>query len=152
VQSVVTPSSPTTYIASYALQPSANRPPDVANPGPQSSFEGDLISLFIQATDPDGDTLIFSAGGLPAGLSIDPDTGEISGSPGPGSASLYTVDVSVSDGFEIVDISFEWTVTAPPNQAPSADAQALQTAFETALPITLTGSDPDRRRSDVRRS
>ena len=35
------------------------------------------------------------------------------------------------------------TVGEAANQPPTADAQTLATAYETPLPITLTGSDPD---------
>ena len=33
----------------------------------------------LLATDPDGDGLTYGATGLPAGLSLDPSTGEIAG-------------------------------------------------------------------------
>jgi len=56
-----------------------NRAPEVSDPGPQSSAEGEVIALLMVGFDPDGDHLAWSAAGLPPGLAIDPATGEISG-------------------------------------------------------------------------
>ena len=55
-----------------------NRAPLVTNPGDQSDAEGDSISLTVTGSDPDLDTLTWSAIGLPPGLSIDPATGALS--------------------------------------------------------------------------
>ena len=56
-----------------------NRPPQVLRPGDIWAAEGDPVSLAPVASDPDGDTLTWSASGLPPGLSIDPAGGVISG-------------------------------------------------------------------------
>ena len=56
-----------------------NRAPVVVDPGDQSDAEGDVVSLAVVGSDPDRDTLTWSAAGLPDGLSIDPGTGVISG-------------------------------------------------------------------------
>ena len=59
----------------------ANNPPVVNNPGIQSGVEGDQPSLQIVASDVDACTgLTYSATGLPPTLSIDPNTGLITGS------------------------------------------------------------------------
>src|SRR5262249_8966722 len=44
--------------------------PMVTNPGAQNSNEGAAVSLAVSVTDSDGDTLTYSASGLPTGLSI----------------------------------------------------------------------------------
>src|SRR5690606_22601836 len=74
-------------------------------------------------SDLDGDTLTYTADSLPAGLSIDATTGEISGtidnSASQGGASgVYTVTVTASDAYGgSVDQTFEWTVTNPVPEA-----------------------------------
>ena len=86
----------------------------------RSSAEGDLVSLASPATDLDGDTLTYSATGLPPGLAIDPATGTISGtvSYDASAASPYAVVVRVQDprGLFATD-SFTWTITNT-NRAP----------------------------------
>ena len=87
-----------------------NTAPSVSTPEGQSSVEGDVISLGIQALDPDADTLSYSATGLPSGLDIDPSTGLISGTVATGSAGAHPVSITVSDGTIRSPRSFDWTV------------------------------------------
>ena len=61
------------------VQTGDNQPPVAQNPGDQTSAEGETVTLPIEASDPNSDPLTFSAANLPAGLSIDESTGEISG-------------------------------------------------------------------------
>jgi hypothetical protein len=119
---------------------SPNGAPVVTNPGNQSNAEGASVNLPIQATDPDGDTLTYSATGLPTGLSI--GTGVISGTIAVGAATTNNVTVTVSDGSATGTASFVWTVTRT-NRAPVANAQSVTTPEDTAKAITLTASDAD---------
>ncbi len=101
-----------------------NGAPQLTRPENQSAAEGEEVSLQIKATDPDdGDTLTYEATGLPEGLSIDPDTGEVSGTIASGAAqnSPYTVEVTVSDGADSATESFQFEVTE------SADTEAPAT-------------------------
>ncbi|MGB0386237.1 MAG: PA14 domain-containing protein [Ardenticatenaceae bacterium] len=82
--------------------------PTISQPGDQNSDEGETVSLTINANDPNGDTLTFSAQGLPPGLSINSDTGEISGVPN--SPDTYYVSVSVNDGETGVSTLFTWHI------------------------------------------
>ncbi len=86
-----------------------NHPPTVSSPGNQSSAIGASVSLPIIATDADSDPLIFAATGLPAGLIIDPATGEISGTVS-GPDGDFAVTVSASDGQSQGTASFNWTI------------------------------------------
>ncbi len=58
-----------------------NVAPVVTNPGDQTDAEGVVVSLPIAATDADlpANGLSYGAVGLPPGLSIDPNSGLISG-------------------------------------------------------------------------
>ena len=73
------------------------------------------MSLDIDATDPDGDRLQYSATGLPPGLTIGSRSGEIEGHLPPNvSAGNYTVVVTVSDGRKSATASFTWLVDPLP--------------------------------------
>ncbi|MCP4994108.1 MAG: type I secretion C-terminal target domain-containing protein, partial [Gammaproteobacteria bacterium] len=88
-----------------------NQAPAISNPGAQSSAEGAVIQLPITASDADGDSLSYSATGLPDGLSINATTGIISGTLSFGSEGTHSVTVTVNDGSTSVDAAFSWTVT-----------------------------------------
>ncbi len=68
----------------------------VTNPGNQTGTVGTAASLQISATDSaSGQTLTYSATGLPAGLSINSSTGLITGTPT--TATTYSVTVTATD-------------------------------------------------------
>ncbi len=96
---------------SFPVQRSCtNTAPTVTDPGAQSGNVNAQVSLAIQATDADGDTLTYSATGLPPGLSINSQSGVISGTISSGPNSPYTVRVTVTDGVAPTSVSFQWTV------------------------------------------
>jgi hypothetical protein len=76
---------------SAAVAPGSNLPPVVTNPENQTGVVGANVNLAINASDPNGNTLSYSATGLPAGLSINPSTGVITG-------TLTTAGTSVAIG------------------------------------------------------
>jgi O-glycosyl hydrolase len=82
----------------------------VTNPGSQTGTVGTAASLQIQATDSgSGQTLSYSATGLPAGLSINSATGLISGTPT--AAATSTVTVTARDGTAATgSAAFTWTI------------------------------------------
>jgi len=100
--------------------------PVVSSPGTQSTLAGAGVSLQIQATDPNGDVLRYSASGLPFGLSIDSVNGVISGTPtviGPS-----TVVIATSDGINSSSTTVSWEVVSPAPltlDAPSAIAPTV---------------------------
>ncbi len=119
-----------------------NDAPVLTSPGDQSSAEGDAVSLAIAAFDPDGDALNFCAAGLPADLGIDATTGVITGTLGYGSAGTCDVTVTVSDGSLSASVTFSWIISNT-NRSPVAHDQAVTTAEDTGIDITLTGTDAD---------
>jgi fibronectin type 3 domain-containing protein len=96
---------------------SPNNAPTITNPGNQTTETGVSVNLAIAANDADGDTLTYSATGLPAGLGIDAASGVISGAPT--TAGPSTVTVTVSDGEASTSASFTWTVVFVDTTAPS---------------------------------
>ena len=95
----------------------ANEPPTLADPGAQAGAAGQPVLLALSAADPEGDLLYYDAAGLPAGLSVHSETGEISGTVDAGAAGVHVVTASASDGSEVSVVSFEWIVVAntPPD-------------------------------------
>ena len=99
--------------------------PSLANPGGQTGDAGVATSLALSATDPNGDTLGYSASGLPPGLSIHPQTGVISGTPS--ASGSFNVVVTASDGVNSDSESFTWVINAgapyllntPPTPSPA---------------------------------
>ena len=111
----------------------------------RTDTENEWVSVQAAATDPDGDPLAFSATGLPPGITIDADTGRISGQPTYAAAntSPYSVAVVVSDGFASDTDVFSWTVLDK-NRKPQLDSIADVTIPERiSWTHTVSASDPD---------
>ncbi len=84
----------------------------VSNPGSHTSTVGTAASLQVGATDSaSGQTLTYSATGLPAGLSINSSTGLISGTPTTAGTSNVTVTATDTTGAKGT-ASFSWTVNS----------------------------------------
>ncbi len=94
---------------------SGNQPPVfVTDLLDRTNAEGTVVSFDVDATDPNpGDTLIYSATGLPNGISINGGTGVVSGTLSATSAGVHSVTVTVSDGSLSDSEPFTWTVTEP---------------------------------------
>ena len=99
--------------AGFANSPASN-PVTVPDPGTQDSLIGTAVNLAIQpAVDAAGTNVSYSASGLPAGLSIDPGTGTISGTvTGAAGTSNVTITAGGSDG-AAGSISFRWVTYQP---------------------------------------
>jgi hypothetical protein len=84
----------------------------IAGPGKQLSVRGHALRLVLHATDSGNAGLIYSATGLPAGLSINAATGVISGTPI--TKQTATVTVRAADAFANAgSASFAWAVVVP---------------------------------------
>ena len=106
--------------------------PDQADADADSVAGLDVKTFFA---DVDGDTLSYSAMGLPTGLTIDASSGVISGtidhSASQNGGGVYSVTITASDGKGgSVDQSFTWTVTNP---APVANDDAAATNEDTPV-------------------
>ena len=88
-------------------------PPMVTNPGNQSNEIDSALELTIEATDPNGFALHFTAENLPIGLSIDPISGLISGIVN--TASLNSVNIKADNGEKTTIITFDWEIVTLPN-------------------------------------
>jgi hypothetical protein len=89
----------------------------VTNPGSQTGTVGTAVSLQVSATDSaSGQTLTYSATGLPAGLSIS-STGLISGTPTTAATSDVTVTATDTTGAS-GSASFTWTINSSSGTGP----------------------------------
>ena len=122
-----------------------NTAPEVVNPGAQSNFVGDSVSLQIDAFDLDGDTLEYTATDLPDGLSIDLNSGLITGSPT--LAGTFNTVVTVDDGNTgTANASFSWTVTTAGggNNPPTITNPGAQTnTLGDSISFQILANDPD---------
>ncbi len=126
-----------------------NDAPTLVDPGDQTTGEGDEVALLVAAGDPDvGDTLTFTATGLPPGLDILPATGLIGGTvdPGAGAGSPYLVTITAADdGTPSLQsqVTLVWTVVDT-NRRPIVDTVTSIAIDEGRLAtFTVTASDPD---------
>jgi alpha-tubulin suppressor-like RCC1 family protein len=76
----------------------SNSPPVMETIGDRTVNEGQQLQFTVSATDPDSDPLTYSASGLPAGATLDDETGAFSWSPDYTQAGNYQVTLRVSDG------------------------------------------------------
>ncbi|MEV7041596.1 putative Ig domain-containing protein [Amycolatopsis sp. NPDC051061] len=106
--------------------------PVVTSPGAQSSAAGQAVSLQVQATDPQNDTLTYTATGLPAGLAIGASTGKITGTPATAGTSSVTVTAKDPAG-NSGSATFAWTITAAP-------ADSTRTPINPAYTVNLTSN------------
>ncbi len=119
----------------------------------QSNLDSAVVSVDVSArfVDPEGDAITYSAVGLPSGLSIDVNTGMISGTVdhSESQTSPFAVTVTATNAGGTVSDSFTWTITNP---APIAtdNSKAVTVAAPTGAGNILTDnngggvdSDPD---------
>ncbi|MEM9773381.1 MAG: putative Ig domain-containing protein [Chloroflexota bacterium] len=105
-------------------------PPFWIQQGNQLSNLGETVSFDLQATDYDNDDLTFGASQLPQGLTLNTETGEISGTPT--QTGTFEVMVSVTDGNtpQVLD-RFDWVINAPPQVAEIEDRLTQQDVPDT---------------------
>ena len=127
-----------------------NTQPTINNPGDQTDPEATTIDLPTGATDPDipTNTLTYTATGLPPGLNIDPNTGQITGTITYDASftSPHNTTITVTDDGNpnLADTAnFTWT-TPNTNRPPNLNPIGNHTTNELD-PFTLntTANDPD---------
>ena len=78
---------------------SGNHAPVMEDIGEKTVNEGATVTFSVYAVDADGDTLTYSATGLPAGAAFDAGTRRFSWTPGFNQAGTHTVTFAVYDGY-----------------------------------------------------
>ena len=95
---------------SKIIQVNGDAAPKIANPGTQGSVSGAPVALNIAATTPTG-TLVYTATGLPPGLSLNTATGAITGVPN--TIGQYVVTVTARNDVATTATMLAWNVAAP---------------------------------------
>jgi VCBS repeat-containing protein len=118
--------------------------------GPKTVAEGSLLSFTVSATDPDGDTLAYSATGTPSGAALDSGSGLFSWTPGYDQGGDYSVTFTVMDsGTPVMSASEAVTITVTnTNHPPMSGWNTYGTAEDSPLTVGAPGvlwnaTDPD---------
>ena len=113
----------------------------VANPGTQSGEVGTPVSRQVQASDSaSGQTLTFTATGLPAGLSINSGTGLITGTPTTASTSNVTVTATDTTGAK-GSASFSWTISPSGNTVTVSNPGSQSSLVNSSVNLQIQASD-----------
>jgi hypothetical protein len=123
-----------------------NRPPVLAAIGAKSVDEGQELAFTITATDPDNDSLAYTAGDVPTGAAFDEVSQTFTWTPDYGDAGNYTVTFTVTDnGFPEQSDDEEVTITVGNvNRPPVLTTIGARTVEEgQPLAFTVTATDPD---------
>ena len=121
-----------------------NRPPVLDQIGDMIINESDLLEFTVNATDPDGNALVYTVSNLPAGAAFDPGTRIFSWTPVFGQSGTYPdIHFEVSDGElddqENITISVNST-----NRPPVLDHIGDRTVNENnLLEFTVNATDQD---------
>ncbi len=72
--------------------------PILMNVNPPDGYVGEPYANYVLDSNGQGGAVIFTATGLPPGLSLDPDTAVLSGTPPLGSEGIYSVSFRITNG------------------------------------------------------
>ncbi len=127
-----------------SAQAKSNAAPVLNSIGNKSVNENAALTFTLSATDADGDTLTYSATGLPSGAALNSSSGAFSWTPGYSQSGSYSVTFSATDGYSGTDSEAITITVANVNRAPVLSAIGNKTVAENAaLTFTVTASDPD---------
>jgi len=127
-----------------------NRPPALGAIGNRTAAAGELLSIALTATDPDGDGLAFGAVGLPAAAVLSDfggGSGQLEWTPSSSDIGNHTLTVSVTDNgvpmasdSEAITLTVGENVNRPPVLDPIGDRMVLAGELWN---IALGANDPD---------
>ncbi|MDD5436568.1 MAG: FG-GAP-like repeat-containing protein, partial [Candidatus Omnitrophica bacterium] len=125
------------------LYNTTNYPPALSAIGSKAVDENRTLRFTVDASDPEGDTLTYSASNLPTGATFDPGTRRFSWKPTYQQAGLHTVHFEVTDGSGIASEDVQITVNNV-NLIPTANIVSIvQDPVSEEQSIILTGRGED---------
>ena len=121
-----------------------NRSPALAAIGNKSVNENMALSFTVSATDPDSDTLTYSASGLPTGATFNASTRVFSWTPTYAQGGSYNLTFSVNDGNSATASETITITVSNLNRDPLLGAIGNKSTTENSnLTFTLSATDPD---------
>ena len=130
----------TKYASKSGTSPQDNKVP-VMNSVPAATVEiGKSLSFSITASDADGDSLIYSASGLPTGATFDGNIRLFSWTPASGQEGTYSVTFEVSDG-KLKD-SVTTSITAVKTESDLSPSKTYDNRLREASPDAVYKSSP----------
>ncbi|MEK7514586.1 MAG: putative Ig domain-containing protein, partial [Patescibacteria group bacterium] len=125
------------------VTPVGNRAPTLTVQPTQSVAEGASLSFTVNGSDPDGNTIAYSATNLPTGATFNASTRTFSWTPTFAQAGNYTVTFIVSDGALQASQNVPITVTNV-NRPPTFTGVGDKTISKgVLLSFVMTATDPD---------
>jgi len=122
-----------------------NDPPVLSGDSPPSRIVGteglELVFVAV-AVDPDGDELTYSASGLPSGVSMDANSGEVRFTPTYAQTGSWSVELAASDGSERDERTVSLTI-AYLDRDDNGAGDGLPDAWEIDIGLDPTTSDSD---------
>lgn len=121
-----------------------NTAPFIGPIGPIAAFALVPLQFTVHATDLDGDPIVLSAEGVPAGAAFDSVAGTFSWTPTDGDGGAHTVTITASDGHASTSLAIVITVSVV-NQPPIADPGGPYVG-RAGQPVSFDGSasrDPE---------
>lgn len=106
-----------------------DRGPTLRTPPGRTVREGDRLRFYLEGDDPDGDPIVFSAAGLPAGATVNANTGLVDWPVGFDQAGQHDVAFSATGGSRSVTRLATFTVTGA-NASPVFDPLDAWRVFE----------------------
>ena len=102
------------------------------------------VPVVLAATDADGDPVTYAVATPPQHGALSGTAPNLTYTPAAGYTGADSFTYTASDaGGASAPATVSITVAAPANRAPSATAQSVSTPEDTAVPVVLSGTDPD---------
>ncbi|HEX9778759.1 MAG TPA: putative Ig domain-containing protein [Geopsychrobacteraceae bacterium] len=124
-------------VTSSAVVATANRAPLLAAIGPKNISTGATLNFTVSASDPDGDSLTYSASGLPPGAAFNAATRTFNWTPDSTQSGSHSVTFSVSDG--VLSDAESVVITVESGAAQDSDGDGVVDS-EDAFPQDATES------------
>ncbi len=120
-----------------------NLPPMLKDPGGRILREGDALRILLSASDPDDDSIIYTATNLPEGAILHPTTGELTWTPGYKQQGIYEVTFTAWAGGQSTSIPTMFMVLNA-NAIPEFDAiDRWRVSEDQTIEFRVLARDPD---------